>query len=98
MGVETLFIGGLAPPVWMTGGDLHGKETTEDCVARERRRRRQNAVVMRFLDVEERRHEIAEHLPLIEPQAVDQNEHYATGALQRRHEKFRADVHGERRG
>ena len=52
---------------------------------------------MRFLDIEERRHEVAELLPLIEPQAVDQNEHHATGALQRRHQKFRPDVHGERR-
>ena len=93
MCVETLFVGRLAPPFRMASGNLHGKHAAEDRVAGERRRGRQDAVVVRFLDIEERCDEVAEHFPLIEPQTVDEDEHHAAGALQRRHEEFRADVH-----
>ena len=52
---------------------------------------------MRLLEVEQRRDQVANYLPLVEPQAVDQHEHDAPGGLQRRHQKFGADIDGERR-
>ena len=97
MGVEALVVGRRAPPLGVPGCDFHREETAEDRVARERRRRRENAVVVRFLDVEQRRDQIAQHFPLIEPQAIDHDEHHATGALERGDQEFRAHVDRQRR-
>src|SRR4029078_8050077 len=46
------FVFTLAPPVWKTRRDLTGKEPAEQCIARVRRRRRQNAEVVCRFDVE----------------------------------------------
>src|ERR1051326_8580859 len=90
--VETLLVGRLSPPRGMPCGDLHREHARENCVASERRRRREDAVVMRLFDVEQRRHQIAQHLPLVEPQAVDHHEQRASLGLQHGHEEFRPHV------
>jgi len=95
--VEALVVGRRAPPLRMPRGDLHRKQAAEDRVARERRRGRENAVVVRLLDVEHRGDQIAQHFPLIEPQAVDHDEYHAAGAFERRHEKLRAHIDRQRR-
>src|SRR6266513_1953501 len=74
--VEALVVRGLAPPVGVSRGDLHREQPGEDRVAREGRRGRQDAVVVGLLDVEQRRHQVAQRLPLIEPQAVDDDEQH----------------------
>src|SRR5665647_273493 len=64
----------LAPPIRKACRDLVGKETAEQRIASIRRRRRQHAEVVRRLDVEQRREHGLEKLPLIEAQAVDDDE------------------------
>src|SRR2546422_6761614 len=50
----------LAPPVGVACGDLHREEPREDRIARERRGGGEDAVVVRLLDIEQRRHELAQ--------------------------------------
>src|SRR6266513_2035222 len=95
--VEALFVGRLPPPRRMAGGDLHRKHPREDRVARERRRARKDAVVVRLLDVEQRRHELPQHLPLVEPQAVDHDEQRAALGLEHRYQELGSHVHREGR-
>src|SRR5256884_6860850 len=95
--VETLLIGRLSPPPGMPCRDLHWEHPGEDGVARDRRGGREDAVVMRLLDVEQRRHQIAQHLPLVEPQTVDHDEQRAPLGLEHRHQKLRSHVDRERR-
>src|SRR5207247_1121321 len=52
--VQAFFIRGLAPPLRVPGGDLHGEHAAEDRVARERRRAGHDAVVVRLLEVAQR--------------------------------------------
>src|SRR3989442_6997210 len=54
----------------------------EDRVAGERRRRRQDAEVVRLLDLEQRRDEVAQHFPLIQVEESRSEEH--TSELQSR--------------
>ena len=97
MRVEAFVVARRAPPLRMPGGDFHRKEAAENRVAGKRRGGGENAVVVRLLHVEQRRHEIAQHFPLVEPQAVDHDEDDAAGALERGHEELGTDVDRQRR-
>ena len=97
MRVEAFVVARRAPPLRMPGGDFHRKQAAEDRVAGKRRGGGENAVVVRLLHVEQRRHEIAQHFPLVEPQAVDHDEDDTAGALERGHEELGTDVHRQRR-
>src|SRR5206468_12882009 len=51
--------------------DLHGEEPRKNRVARERRRRRHDAVVVGLFHVEQRRDELAQDLPLVQARSED---------------------------
>ena len=91
------FVLALAPPIGKARRDLAGKESAEQRVARVRRRRGQNAEVVRRLDVEQRRDDRLEHAPLIETQAVDDDEQRLLVGLEDRQQEFGNDVDRQRR-
>ena len=87
----------LAPPVREAGRDLAGKEAAEQGIPRIRRRRGQDAEVVRRLDLEQRRDDRLQSAPLIESQTVDYDEHCVARTLQHREQKLTNDVDGQRR-
>jgi hypothetical protein len=64
---------------------------------RERRRRRQDAEVVRLLDVEQLRDLLLEQLPLVEAHAIDHHEQHPAAGFQLRDHELAADVHRQRR-
>ena len=52
---------------------------------------------MRLLDLEQRRDEVAQHFPLVQPQAVHHDEQHAACVLEDGHEELGPDVHRQRR-
>ena len=87
----------IPPPVGQSRRDLAGKKSAEQCVARVRCRRRQHREVMRCLDIEERSEQRLQRAPLVETQAIDDDEHRRLVALEDRQQEFANDVDGERR-
>src|SRR2546429_4395879 len=57
----------------------------------------QDDVVVGLFHVEQGGHEVAQHLPLVEPQTVDHHEQHSPRGSQHGDEEFGAHVHGERR-
>ena len=91
VGIEALVVP-VAPPLRVALFDLDREESAEDGVSRERRGRRENAVVVGLFEIEEGRHVLFQEFPLVQSQAVHHHEHHTTVPLDQRHEKLTAHV------
>src|SRR5204862_3256180 len=86
---------GVAPPIRKSRRDLARKQSTEQRVTRVRRRRRQYRVVVRRLDVEIGSEQRLQRAPLVESEAIDDDEHRCLVALENRQQKLGDDVDRE---
>src|SRR6476660_5689843 len=87
----------ISPPVRKSRRYFAWEKSAEKRVARVRRRCRKNCEVVRGLYVEERSEQRLENAPLIETQAIDDNEYCRAVALKNGKNELADDVDRERR-
>jgi hypothetical protein len=94
--VERLVLA-IAPPIREARRDLAGKESAEEGIARVRSRGRQNREIVRGLDLEHGCEERHQDSPLVEAEAVDDDEHRRALALENRQQELADDINRQRR-